>query len=120
MVAGAAVVFYARSQQPYIKFMHQSEEYYADFARACAAIHSKHPVGTNHVVEIPITDSSMPEIIRALHIVKIKVGRDYVWMMHGGPGAFSIQWQGNDLIHSNEWTLTTTAESDSRIVYVGK
>ena len=102
----------------YFGLRHKSARWYVDFTAACDAILTAHPLGTNDAVWIPITDPSIPKIIRDLHPLKLQVNPERVWMLmvsdsHAG---FGLTWdpQWDD---TNVWVLHTTAESLDTVVY---
>ena len=68
-------------QSHYIRLQHKSPEYYAELAAACDSILAKHPLSTNEVIWIPITDPSLPTVVRDLHPLKLQVNPQRVWML---------------------------------------
>src|ERR1041385_576656 len=65
----------------YIRLQHKSHEYYVELAAGCDSILVSHPLGTNEVIWIPITDPSLPKVVRDLHPLKLQVNPQRVWML---------------------------------------
>jgi len=115
----AGVVFEIRVLTPeFFLFRHKGQKYYAEFADACSSLLAQHPVGTNRFIELDATDVAIPKIIRELHPAKIRVAPDWIWMLHGGGIGFGITWERQAGSQSNTWVLSTTCESNTRVVYV--
>lgn len=97
-------------------FHHRKIEYYKKFGQACDLIMSQHPLGTNESIGLSVTDPSLPKIIRDVNPIKIGVGRTGVSLLRGGSIQFGIEW-AQDLDQTNIWVLSTTCESQNRILY---
>src|SRR5271168_2993236 len=65
-------------QSHYIRLQHKSHEYYVELAAGCDSILAKHPPGTNEAVWIPVTDPSLPSVVRDLHPLKLQVNPNRV------------------------------------------
>jgi hypothetical protein len=105
----------------YIQLQHKSPEYYAQLAAACDSILVKHPLGTNKVIWIPVTDPSLPMVIRDLHPLKLQVNPQRVWMLldsdsHVGIG---LEWQPK-WDDTNVWKLDIVGESLETVIYSTK
>jgi|GEM_PF-3076399 hypothetical protein len=105
----------------YIRLQHKSREYYVELAAACDSILAKHPLGTNEVIWIPVTDASLPTVVRDLHPLKLQVNPQRVWMLldydsHAGIG---LEWQPkwDDI---NIWKLDIVAEGFETVIYSAK
>lgn len=103
----------------YFGLRHKSARYYADLTAACDSIMANHPLGTNEVVKIPVTDSTLPKIIKDLSPIKVEVRPQCVWMLlvsdsHAG---FGLAWEPQ-YGHTNLWVLHTIAESEETVIYV--
>jgi hypothetical protein len=104
-------------------FKHKSPQYYAAFAKSCDSLLVQYLTGTNRFVEVPVTDTSLPKIIRDVHPFKIKVERNHVWILAGGTShvlGYGISWEPNDEAKTNVWALSTTQESQTRVLYVAE
>ena len=101
----------------YFLFTHRSARYYKDFATACDALLAQHPIGTNAFIELRANDIPVPHAIRDLHPVKIKLSPNQVWMLHSGAIEFGITWGQERETRTNIWVLSTTCESDTKVLY---
>ena len=102
----------------YIRLQHKSHEYYVELAAACDSILASHPLGTNEVIWIPVTDPSLPAVVRGLHPLKLQVNPNRVWMLldydsHAGIG---LEWQPK-WEDTNVWKLDEVAESFETVLY---
>ncbi len=102
----------------YFGLRHKSTRWYVDFTAACDAVLAAHPPGTNEAIWIPVTDPSIPKIIRDLHPLKLQVNPQRVWMLmvrdsHAG---FGLEWHPK-WGDTNVWVLETVAESMETVVY---
>jgi hypothetical protein len=102
----------------YIRLQHKSHEYYVELAAACDSILASHPLGTNEVIWIPVTDPSLPTVVRDLHPLKLQVWPERVWMLldydsHNGIG---LEWQPK-WDDTNVWKLDEVAESFETVLY---
>ena len=102
-------------------FKHKSPAYYAAFAKSCDSLLAQHLVGTNEFVEVPVTDASLPKIVRDVHPFKIRVSRGCVSILAGGTShvlGYGINWQRQDEAKTNVWALSTSQESQTHLLYV--
>ena len=105
-------------QSHYIRLQHKSHQYYVDLAAACDSILASHPLGTNEAIWIPVTDPSLPKVVRDLHPLKLQVNPQRVWMLldsdsHAGIG---LEWQPK-WDDTNVWKLDEVAESFETVLY---
>src|SRR5688500_8991356 len=84
MVCLIGLVFLGPSLTQYSRFRHKSPAYYSDLTQAFDKLLAEHPVGTNRLVELSVTDPSLPNSILDLQPVKIQVWPHRVWILHGG------------------------------------
>lgn len=110
-----------RLQSHYVRLQHKSSEYYVELASACDAILAKHPLGTNELIAIPVTDPSLPPIVRDLSPLKVQLTPRGLWMMldsdsHSGIG---LDWQPKEH-DTNVWKLDIVAESLEIVLYTRK
>jgi hypothetical protein len=102
----------------YIRLQHKSHGYYVELAAACDSVLATHPLGTNEVIWISVTDTSLPAAIRDLHPLKLQVNPHRVWMLldsdsHAGIG---LEWQPK-WEDTNVWKLDIVAESFETVLY---
>lgn len=102
----------------YFAWRHKSAKYYADFTAACDYVLATHPLGTNEAVQIPITDSSLPQIITDARPLKILISPQRFWMLqvsdsHAG---FGLAWEP-EWGQTNVWILHTIAEGLDTVVF---
>ena len=112
------VWFLPMFQSHYIRLQHKSPQYYVELATACDSILAKHPPATNEAVWIPVTDPSLPSVVRDLHPLKLQVNPQRVWMLldsdsHAGIG---LEWQPK-WDDTNVWKLDIVAESFETVLY---
>jgi hypothetical protein len=105
----------------YVRLQHKSREYYMELAAACDSILATYPLGTNEVIWIPVTDPSLPMVVRDLHPIKLQVNPQRVWMLldsdsHAGIG---LEWQPK-WEDTNVWKLDIVAESFETVIYSAK
>jgi hypothetical protein len=102
----------------YFGLRHKNAKWYADFTAACDSVLAEYPPGTNEVIWIPVTDPSLPKIIRDLHPLKLQVNPQRVWMLMGSDShaGFGLEWapKWGD---TNVWILQTIAESMETVLY---
>ncbi len=105
----------------YIRLQHKSREYYAELAAACDSILAKHPLGTNEVIWISVTDSSLPMVVRDLHPIKLQVNPQRVWMLldSDSRAGIGLEWQPK-WDNTNVWKLDIVAESLETVIYSAK
>ncbi len=102
----------------YFGLRHKSSKWYAEFTAACDVVLAAHPLGTNEAIWIPVSDHSIPKIIRDLHPLKLQVNPQRVWMLmvsdsHAG---FGLEWHPK-WDDTNVWTLDTVGESMETVIY---
>jgi hypothetical protein len=102
----------------YFGLRHKSARWYADFTAACDAVLAAHPPGTNEAIWIPVTDSSIPTIIKDLHPLKLQVNPQRVWllMVSDSHAGFGLEWHPK-WDDTNVWILDTVAESLETVIY---
>jgi hypothetical protein len=102
----------------YFGLRHKNAKWYANFTEACDSVLAEHPLGTNEAIWIPVTDASVPKIIKDLHPIKLQVNPQRVWMLLGSDShaGFGLEWhpKWND---PNVWVLDTVAESMETDIY---
>jgi|SRR5208283_163795 len=105
----------------YIQLQHKSREYYTELAAACDSILAKHPMGTNEVISISVTDPSLPAIVRDLHPLKLAVNPQRVWMLldSNSRAGIGLEWQPK-WDDTNVWKLDIVAESLETVLYSAK
>jgi len=104
----------------YFGLRHKSAKYYADYTTACDSLMVEHPLGTNEVIELSITDPSLPKIITDLHPFRIQVRPYGVWILLGSTShsGFGLTWEWKPKYgQTNIWVLHTTAESLDTVIY---
>lgn len=89
-----------------------------ELAAACDSILAKHPLGTNNAVWIPVTDPSLPAVVRDLNPLKLQVAPQRVWMLldsnsHAGIG---LMWEPKR-DDTSVWKLAIVAESLETVLY---
>ncbi len=117
LLTGLVVGVFVFWSDSHSRFRHQSEAYYAQFAKACDSLLEQHPLGTNRFIELAVTGAALPQIIQDLQPSKIKVSSNRVWVLSKG-GQFGIAWEPKDESQTNVWQLITSIESHVRSVYV--
>ena len=102
----------------YTRLQHKSGEYYAELAAACDSILVEHPLGTNGVIWIPVTDPSLPKVVRDLHPIKLQVNPQRVWMLldSNSRAGIGLEWQPK-WDDTNLWKLDIVAESLETVIY---
>ncbi|HWY32642.1 MAG TPA: hypothetical protein VNX46_17895 [Candidatus Acidoferrum sp.] len=105
----------------YIRLQHKSSGYYVELAAACDSILAKHPLGTSEVNWIPVTDPSLPKVVRDLHPLKLKVNPQNVWMLldYDSRNGIGLGW-GPKWEDTNVWTLSIVAEGLETVLYSAK
>ena len=111
------LVFLLPELNDYGRFRHKSDDYYRELTAACDVILASHPVSTNKFIELSVSDSSFPKLIRDLQPLKIIIHPQRIWILHGGSMPFGITWE-RDERRTNVWSLSTACESGVRVVYV--
>jgi hypothetical protein len=104
---------------PYHRFMEKSSAYYSQVADGLELVRQQHPLGTNLFLDIPVSDPSIPEVIRSLRPSEIRRFADGAGVRIGvGRGRFSVSWSRDTMrTNFNAWNLSTGAEGLRKIVY---
>lgn len=115
-------------ESPYVRFTHQNQPYYSDLARACdLLIRSQRPganwtvirvhgsPGSPEIHIVPVSDVSVPKIIRRLNPSNIMVLKKSVWIIVG-IRQYSILW-APEAGAANSWTLSASGEGNMKVVY---
>ena len=102
----------------YIQLQHKSRDYYTAVAAACDSILEKHPLGTNEVIWIPVTDPSLPKVVKDLHLIKLQINPQRVWMLldSNSRAGIGLEWQPK-WDETNVWKLDIVAESEETVIY---
>ena len=102
----------------YIRLQHKSPKYYAELAGACDSLLATHPLGTNEVIWISVTDTSLPAVVRDLHPLKLQVNPHRVWMLldSDSRAGIGLEWQPK-WEDTNIWKLDIVAESLETVLY---
>lgn len=97
----------------YVRFESRGRQYYAEFAKACDSVMAKNPVTTNDYVEVPVTDPSIPKIIRDMHPTDIELESNRVSMDINSDSRFgySIKWGPVEGAPTNIWVLSTEMQN---------
>ena len=105
-------------QSHYIQLQHKSPEYYVELTAACDSILAKHPPGTNEAIWIPVTNSSLPTVIRDLHPLKLQVNPHGVWMLldSDSRAGIGLEWQPK-WDDTNVWKLDIVTDSQETVLY---
>lgn len=108
-----------KAASPYRRFLRKDFGYYSQLAQACAATLEQHPVGSDPLVWVSVTDASLPTIIRDLHPTNIKVESNRVCIAVGErQTGFDVVWE-QDKQQANAWTLNTYTHTVKYTTYVG-
>jgi len=101
-LAGICLVVYLRFTSVYFGFKNESTKYHADFAEACDSILAHHPLGTNKLARISVTDPSLPKIISDTHPAKIGLAPDYVCVLinQSHIDGLAVVWRSQDEVLS--------------------
>lgn len=91
---------------------------YRKLTDACDSVLADHPLGTNVEIEISATDPSLPNIIKRLNPVAIRVKPHGLWMMleHPSRAGYAVEW-GQDPDNTNIWALSAGGEGVFDTVY---
>jgi hypothetical protein len=102
----------------YIRLQHKSPRYYAELAAACDSVLATHPLGTNDVIWIPVTDTSLPAPVRDLHPLKLQVNPQRVWMLldSDSRAGIGLEWQAK-WDDTNVWKLDIVGEGLETVLY---
>lgn len=112
----AAAIY--RAASPYHRFLRKDFSYYSELAQACALILDQHPVGTEHLVWVPVSAASLPASIRELHPTNIKVESNRVCIAIGErQTGFDVVWE-QDKQQAGAWTLNTYTRTVKYTSYV--
>ncbi len=121
LFAGFVLLLPILAHPQHFAFRHKSAGYYVEFTKACDSLLAQQPLGTNKFIELPVTNASVPKIIREVHPFKIKLATNWVWILAWGEGhgkGVGITWGPENEAQTNVWVLRTTVESHTRTVYV--
>jgi hypothetical protein len=79
---------------PFRRFMGKDPMYHAEIARACDSVMRQHPLGTNAAIvsvaggdesilllDVPLSDPSLPKVIRDLRPSKITISKNRIHMI---------------------------------------
>ena len=118
----SAVVLFVLFGTKFRRFKRQSATYHAEVAAACDFMLAHYPIGTNlYGVEISVTDAALPQIVRSLQPIKIKLAPNWAWIWVDGShtDGLNITWEPQDELHTNIWNLVIgNGEGPSKVVYV--
>src|SRR5690242_19688882 len=90
----------------YIQLQHKSPKFYARLAAACDSILAKYPVSTNKVIQVPVTDPSLPDAVKDMHPLKLRVKSQSVWMLLDSNSRAGIGlWWSPTPGETNVWQL---------------
>ena len=105
----------------YFGLRHKSARYYIDLTAACDSLIAQHPLGTNNVIRIPVTDPSLPKLIQDLRPIKVQVSPRRVWLLLGSDShaGFGLAWEPQ-YGQTNLWILHTSAESVDTVIYAAE
>jgi hypothetical protein len=107
-------------ESEHLRFIRQDPAYYVRFSQACGLLLQQHSIGTNQSLEIALTHSSVPRVIRDLHPSDIKVWpRGLEMRIHLGDRAnfYGVSWF-HDEEASNVWRLEAGGgEAPEPVVY---
>jgi hypothetical protein len=117
----SAVVPFVLFGTKFRRFQHQSAKYHAEVAAACDLMLAHYPVGTNsRGIEISVTDAALPQSVRSLHPIKIRLAPNWAWIWVDGShtDGLNITWEPQDEMHTNIWNLVIgNGEGPSKVVY---
>jgi len=104
---------------PYLRFMDKSSAYYEQVASALESLRQRYPLGTNSTLHIPVSDPSIPQVIRHLHPSEILRFADGAGVRIGvGRGSFTVSWSRDEMrTNANIWTLKSNAEGLRKVIY---
>src|SRR5436190_23395149 len=121
IVVALAISLFVLLGTKFRRFKHQSTSYHAKVAAACDFMLAHYRIGTNYYgAEISPTDAALPQIVRSLHPIKIKLAPNWAWIWVDGShtDGLNITWQPVDEVHTNIWNLVIgNGEGPSEIVY---
>jgi hypothetical protein len=123
VLAVLLLLLYCQVTRKYVRFKHQSTKYHSAVAVACDFMLAHYLVGGTNGVEVPATDTALPQVIRNLHPLKIKLERNWVWILVGDShlDGLNITWEPQDESHTNIWNLSIgNGEGPSEVVYVAR
>jgi hypothetical protein len=113
-----ALLFHPMFQSHYIQLQHKSPEYYAELAAACDSILAEHPSGTNDTILIPVSDPSLPQVVRGLHPLRLQVSGQNVWMLLNSDSRVGIGLEWHPKVEdTNVWVMDIAAESLETVIY---
>jgi hypothetical protein len=73
-------------------------------------------LGTNEVIRISASDTSLPKIVRDLQPQQVTITSNRVHLIVGQGRGFGIAWE-QDEMRTNVWVIHTFAESLVRVAY---
>jgi hypothetical protein len=117
-VTGGFWLLLTMSESSYLRLQHKSPKYYAELAAACDSILATHPIGTNEVIWIPVTDTSLPAVVRRLHPLKLQVNPHGVWILldSDSRAGTALVWQPK-WDDTNVWKLDVLADAPEVDLY---
>jgi hypothetical protein len=83
-IIGLLLYFPTLAHPSFFAFHNKSPAYYKELSQACDLILLQHQLGTNLFIEVAVTDTSLPKIIRDLDPLEIRVQPLRAWILHGG------------------------------------
>lgn len=119
MTAFALALFWLVSKRAhYTQLQHQSPEYYAGLAAALDSLFPKQPLALNECMWPPLTDPSLPKVLRDLHPLKIQVNAHDVWMaLDSNSGVHGLVWWRPQEWDTNIWNLEITRGYSNTVLY---
>jgi hypothetical protein len=114
------LLLYCQLTRKYVEFKHRTAAYHSEVAAACDFMLAHYLVGGTNGVEISATDTALPQVIRNLHPLKIKVARNWawIWVDDSHLDGLNITWEPQDEAHTNIWNLVIgNGEGPSEVVY---
>lgn len=138
-LAGLLGLFYVSPigpASPYRRFHNHEPSYYSGLARACDAVLRQHPdfvrhtaATTNSIIwmdanntawdqtRVTSNDSSLPDVVRALHPNEILLAPHRVFMGFGvGRIGWAVIWEQDDT-QTNRWRLQSNRDGLVKTVY---
>jgi hypothetical protein len=113
-----AFVSIAQRQWGHSRFLSRDQSYYAQVAQACDSLRKAQTIAPDGFVTMTGSEESISKIIRDLNPGKIIITQKGVTILVGrGRPDFGITWKQDDSFGTNQWTLSTAVEGDSKVVY---
>ena len=96
----------------FLRLQHKRVSYYTQLAAACDWVLALHPVSTNEIVSVSVTDPSLPGSIQDLHPLELRVSPHRVWMLldSNSRAGIGLVW-GPKSDDTNVWVLYEVAEN---------